>query len=221
VNNNKKNILAWVVMTAVVFMLIYYIENVPRNSYNNSYGSVNFIVRNEGVNFSQGIANAPKAPRTQEYQDPDLGLPTYTPQPKTYTVSSSSGISKSTVQTNYSVIERKSDLAVSTKNSNGDGTGVSFAFIGSRNRNTQNSAIPQTVGFTTLSTDLSSSNKDIVTNPQLCETPPSSPLTDPGGDPNGRAIPVGDGWGFLMLCAIAYGIIKNKLYSVKKNYLHN
>lgn len=212
-------------MTTLVFVLIYYIQTISRNSYGNSYSSVNFVVQNEGVNFSKGIANAPKAPRTQEYQDQDLGLPTYTPQPKRYSVSSSSGISKSTtVQTSYSVIERKSDPAVSTKNSNGDGTGVSFAFIGSRNRSTQNNVASQTVGFTTLSTDLSSSsssNQDLTTNPQLCDTPPpSSPTPDPGGDPTGRAIPVGDGWGFLMLCAIAYGIIKNKLYSDKKNYNH-
>lgn len=43
-------------------------------------------------------------------------------------------------------------------------------------------------------------------------TTPSNPLgtTDPGGDPTGNPIPVGDGWLFLISLAVVYGVIKIK-----------
>ena len=36
--------------------------------------------------------------------------------------------------------------------------------------------------------------------------------TDPGGDPTGDPIPVGDGWIAMLLFAIAYSILKVTFY---------
>ena len=36
--------------------------------------------------------------------------------------------------------------------------------------------------------------------------------TDPGGDPTGDPIPVGDGWGMLILFGVIYLILKRKFY---------
>jgi hypothetical protein len=216
-SNNKKNIFVWLLMTTIVFLLIYINFSISHDT----RGSVNFIVQNECVNFSN-IPNAPKTSRTQSYSDPDLGLPayippqnTYIPPQNTYTVNSSSVNNKDNFQTNYDVSAQKGNLTSSTKNNNSGGAGVNYAFIGSRNRSTQTVTNQQTVGFTTLSTDLAA-NQGIATTPEFASPNPPSPTsqpTEPGGDPQGNSIPVGDGWGFLLFCSIAYVIIKNKFYS--------
>ncbi len=64
-------------------------------------------------------------------------------------------------------------------------------------------------GITTfLSTDLTNSNitKQSTTN----LTQASNGGTDPGGDPTGDPIPVGDGWGLLVLFGVCYAAYKNK-----------
>jgi len=147
------------------------------------------------VNFSAGIANAPKVHHyNDQYQSPDLGIPTYTPEQKIYTVKSASGSSKVNNGTNYSV----SAAVTGRTGANTSGTGgfSGIATFGSGGSSQKNS-IDQNTGVRTLtlSTDLSSIQNPTATTRQGASASLTGG-TDPSGDPTGPPIPVGDGYGY-------------------------
>ena len=195
--SNRKNILIWLLTWAVLFLVIIY---SPIGS-PDLYRPTNYAVYNQGVNFNGGIANAPTVHTYQQYEEPDLAIPAYTPAPKTYTVNASAGTSGTTGKTSYSVLAPANTRTATTQSSGGVASGGGFSFIGSRNQSAQGTSTPQTVNISSLSTDLA-----VVQDPttrQLATTTTDGG-TDPGGDPTGPPIPVGDGFWVLLLMAGGY-----------------
>ncbi len=193
-------LLSWAVLALVV---IYSPIGSP-----DLYTGNKYIVYNHGVNFSGGIANAPKVHNyNDQYSTPDLGIPTYTPEQKTYTVNSASGSSKVNNGTNYSV----STAMAGRTGANTSGTGVvsGIAAFGSGGSSHKNSIDQNTgVGTLTLSNDLTTIQNPTVTTRQGASAGALDGGTDPGGDPTGPPIPVGDGYWILLLMAGVYSFVK-------------
>ena len=191
----------WLLSWAVLALVIVYSPIGSPDLYTQNQ----YIVYNQGVNFNGGIANAPKSHSYgEQYELPDVGLPTYTPAPKTYTVNSA--VSSSSINNNsssYSVASQE-NIRTTVSGSNGGGGVTGIATFGS-GRSSQNNSIDQNTGVSslTLSSDLTGLQSPTVTTRQGAS---QSALggTDPGGDPTGPAIPVGDGYWILMLMAGIY-----------------
>lgn len=75
----------------------------------------------------------------------------------------------------------------------------------SSNRISNDTKVPNH-GFYALSTDLSSVGLD-----QLIAEGGMQKLSNPGDEPDGEPIPVGDGWVLMLIMAVGYGFYKYKL----------
>ena len=191
----------WLLSWAVLALVIIYSPIGSPDLYTQNQ----YIVYNQGVNFNGGIANAPKSHSYgEQYELPDVGLPTYTPAPKTYTVNSA--VSSSSINNNsssYSVTSQE-NIRTTVSGSNGGGGVTGIATFGS-GRSSQNNSIDQNTGVSslTLSSDLTGLQSPTVTTRQGANQTLNGG-TDPGGDPTGPPIPVGDGYWILMLMAGVY-----------------
>jgi len=196
---NKKNILIWLLTWAVLFLVIIY---SPIGS-PELYRPIDYMVYNQSVNFNGGIANAPKVNNYQQNEEPDLTIPTYTSAPKTYTVNASSVTSRTSGQTSYSVLAPANNRTATNQSSGGTFSTGGFTFIASGNKGTQETPAPQTTNISSLSTDLA-----LVQDPtrQSVGYAGGTGGTDPGGDPAGPPIPVGDGFWVLLLMAGGYAL---------------
>jgi len=203
--NNHKAILVWLLSWAVLIIIVIY---SPIGS-PELYIQNNYVIYNQGVNFSGGIANAPKPKLNtfQQYQEQVLLLPTYTPEQKTYSVKSYVTPSRNVTPSSYRV------SAVAAENRTtlvkiDDYTERDYAFNALRNRNYRKNNISQDNGLNFLNSDLAIN--DFNSNRQLASEGALDGGTDPGGDPEGPPIPVGDGFLFLLILVVGYAICKRK-----------
>jgi len=190
----------WFLTWAVLFVVVIYSpigspELYEQNKYNGYY---------PGVNFSSGIANAPTMHTIAQYEETDLGIPVYTPERKTYTVNSVSQSAKDNHHTNYTVASPINNRTTSNQSIGGAGGGSTF--MGSGTKSAQGKFTPQNVNVSSFSTDLAIAEDP--TTRQLAGNGILDGGTDPGGDPTGPPIPVGDGFWILLLLAVGYALKK-------------
>jgi len=206
VNNKGQKILLWLLSWAVLAVVVIY---SPIGS-PELYTTNQYVIYSQGVNFEGGIPNAPKSGGFQQHETAEVGLPVYTPTSKTYAINSAvSSENLSSAKTNYSAYSSSSDATGRTGvASSGGGGGSMSSFVSGRS--SQNNAISQNTGISTisLSTELNTSNPKI-TKPQGAGAAVDGG-TDPGGDPTGPPIPVGDGFWLLLLMAGGYAFWKIK-----------
>jgi len=180
------------------------------------YSTKNYYVENHSVTFNNNvIQNAPKVNSASYNNDNGLDIPDISQISKTnYTVNDYQSTNTLSQGSSYAVQSQ----SYQNNNSSGSGGlsgGNSFiASSGSRN-SAASSAIVMTNGITTLSlsADLSSNSSKQSSNPYKGGTG----ATDPGGDPTGPPIPVGDGWGLLVLFGVCYAAFKKRLF-IKKQF---
>jgi len=152
-----------------------------------------------GVNFSSGIANAPKGSNLASTQDEEVETPTYTPD-----ISSTGSYAGETSE--YTPQNTANGTSIETNSRKGtttNGTGGTLAYSSSSRGN-------QAQGTSTAQNDVSSlsSNLTLTSNTNsLQAAPPSSPTNGghhPGGhNPKNPPIPVGDGvWLLLVMVGI-------------------
>ena len=178
----------------------------------------NYYVTNRPVTLSGGTTlNAPKVNSSEANNSGELIIPNVSLTSKTNAgggrYSSGNASSGGSSYGNMS--------SPSYQNSNAGSGGMSgggslIASSGSRS-SSGSSEIAMTNGITTMSL----TSKVINTAPKQnagLQTLGDKGGTDPGGDPNGDPIPVGDGWGMLILFGTLYLIIKmkNLLLKVRK-----
>jgi len=125
-----------------------------------------------------------------------------------YQVYSSSGSGKSTSSSNYSTTTMNNNTTNSYSNGGGGGMQQIGFSSGSRNKNRSSS---QGESPLFMSTDLSLLAQNSITNRQSASGSLQSE-TDPGPDPTGDPIPVGDGWIAMLLFAIVYSVLKVTFY---------
>ncbi|MDD5185474.1 MAG: hypothetical protein PHS84_09465 [Paludibacter sp.] len=201
-------ILLWILSWAILALVIVYSPIGSPDLYTGN----KYIVYSQGVNFSGGIANAPKTHNySEQYDTPDLGIPVYTPEPKSYAVNSFAGTSKINNGTNYSVSTPATTGRTGGTATNGAG-GVSGIATFGFSRSTQSNTTTQNngVGSISMTSDLTTVQDPTVTTRQGASAGALDGGTDPGGDPTGPPIPVGDGYWLLMLMAVGYAYWKRK-----------
>lgn len=198
---NRNKILIWILTWAVLFLVVIYSPiGSPELYRTDSYTTIN-----QGVNFSGGIANAPAKHIVQQYEETELEIPVYTRESKSYTVNKVLKPTTYNHQPVYAVASPANNRVVSTRN-DGGATG-NFSFAGSRGKSAQEVSTRSNVEVTSFSTDLALS-EDPVTTRQLASNDELLGGTDPGGDPTGPPIPVGDGMLALFLMAGGYALKK-------------
>jgi len=199
-------ILLWILSWAILALVIVYSPIGSPDLYTGN----KYIVYNQGVNFSGGIANAPKVHNyAEQNMTPDLGIPAYTPEQKSYSVHSAAVTSKINNGTNYSVSTPATGRTATASGSGVSASGIAtFGF--SRSSGSNSTAANSGVGSISLTSDLTTVQDPTVTTRQGASAGALDGGTDPGGDPTGPPIPVGDGYWLLMLMAAGYAFWKIK-----------
>lgn len=213
-SKRHKSILVWIVSWAGLLLAVLYSPVGSPDMYSNK----SFFAENQGVSFQEGrIENAPDVNLVSN-DDNELNVPDYgSAELKTanYAVggyqSSSSSLGSSYSTQNQTYIHGNAS-------SNGLTGGGGSTFIASRGSGGSASSMStgnnMTSDATTLSADINMSSS----TRQSAGAAGSTAATDPGGDPDsGTAIPVPDGWGFLLLLAGVYAFVKTKYFTTIRN----
>jgi hypothetical protein len=202
--NKRRNIIIWLMTWAVLFLVVAYSPIGRPDLYvGNSY----YISSSNqgGVNFKNGIANAPKGTTFASTQDNEVETPTYTPDESSsnsYAEDASEYTPQNTANGTY--VETNSTKGIAT-----NGTGSTLAYSSSTRSN-------QAQGTSTAQNDVSSLNSDLTltSNTNSLQAAPAASSNGghhPGGhNPKNPPIPVGDGVWVLLLMAGAYFIYKNR-----------
>ncbi|MFZ4725082.1 MAG: hypothetical protein ACOYMD_06510 [Paludibacter sp.] len=204
-DKRKNKIILWFLTWAGLLLLVIY---SPIGS-PDLYKTQKYYYQNQGVSFNGAIENAPRVGNVSSNDNNDISIPTYTAPRKNYSTYAVDAPKKNNSSA-ASTVGSTSGKTV-TKQNNTTGNGGSFggsSFSSSRKKADNN--VSQQIGVNTFSTDLSL-NGDSTTR-QSVDYTPGSGATDPGEDPEGPPIPVGDGYWFLTLLAIGYLVWKTKLF---------
>lgn len=207
----QKSILVWILPWAGLLLAVLYSPLGSPDMYSNK----GFSIANQGVSFQEGqIENAPNIDFGSSNDDNELNVSGYgDSELKTanYAVSGyqSNGSSQGS---SYGV---QTQTYMHDNSSSNSQTGVGSTFIASKGSGSSagaSSSATMSNGIATLSTNLSPSNNSVRQGASASTTGG----TDPGDDPlPDTAIPVPDGWGFLLLLAAIYAFIKRKYFKVK------
>jgi len=183
------------------------------------YTSPNYYAGNQSEMFKDGvIANASKIKSSQDYNDNAAELPdiseslhsnyasgNYSSAP----VSSSQGYSYAGGQTQSYQNNNSSGIA---------GGGGSFIVSGRSGGSAASSGFSMTSGISSMSLT-SKLSSGIPKQMSTASTQDDGGGTDPGGDPTGDPIPVGDGWGIFILFGMCYAVYKKKsLQKTRRNF---
>ena len=214
-NNKKKNILVWIFTWAALLLVVLY---SPIGS-PDLYSSSDYYAGIPNANLSGSNTTSPGFTESGgDYNE--LDVPDYssaessTKQPSgSYGYTTPSSDNTSSGAGSYVASETQSYQNLKDGSSSGAGGGGS-TFIsnnGSGGGNDASSAVSMTNGgITTLS------SAAVTTNSTLQAAPPSQTTGHhPPHDPTQPAIPVGDGWVFLLLLAVGYGIIKKRFFATE------
>jgi len=181
------------------------------------YTSHNYYVENQNITTtSGGTPNAPKTNYSSENSSNDLDIPQVSTLSKTnYSVRNYSSISTSSPGSSYSVQTQTYQSNNSSGSGNLNGVGNSFIAGGGSRNSAGSSGVVMNNGITTLTltSDLSSQTPKQNTNTNIAADPT---ITDPGDDPLGPPIPVGDGWGLLVFFGFCYAAYKMRYLLLKQ-----
>jgi len=200
VNRRSNNILIFVLVLAGLLVAVLY-SPIGSPDYYSSY----YYFENSEVKFDGGIPNAPTAYHSVDNSNEDLTIPSN--QPATTITPKYSAISSANSDNNFGTAAQiNSGVAKQSEASQGSSPGnVAMAYSSGRS-GTNSQSQSQSYGFTSISSNLNSPINNTTTKQSVGNSLAGE--TDPGGDPTGPPIPVGDGWVFLLFLAGAYAIIK-------------
>ena len=204
-DKRKNKIILWFLTWAGLLLIVIYSPIGSPDLYKHQI----YYNQNQGVNFNGAIENAPRVGNISTNENNDISIPTYTAPRKNYSTYSVDAPKKNNSSA-ASTVGSASGKTVSKQN-NTTGNGGSFggsSFSSSRKKADNN--VSQQIGVNSFNTDLSL-NGDSTTR-QSVDYSPGSGGTDPGEDPEGPPIPVGDGYWFLMLLAVGYLVWKKYIY---------
>lgn len=206
--HRKTNIWVWILPLALLSMVFFYSSKVGTIL----LPSVDNIEGSQGVRFHGKITNAPKSvTKYDSYVETEIPIVNNSfTRSSNYRTESSSltqntlsnpnrmGNDASVIQAHDQIVQTGNFSNIRNSNLN-SGIGLSGMFF----ENKKNSSIAQaskTPGFSSLSEDL---------NP-IFETSnrQSAGGVDPGGDPTDPALPLGDGFWFLLILAFGYLVWK-------------
>lgn len=180
------------------------------------YYSENYYVENKSVTITGSGSNVTRGNYASDNSDVALDIPDVSSHLKTnYSVGSYQSNGSSYQGSSYSV----QSPTYQNNNSSGSsfsGGGSGFMAGGSSRGSAGSSAVTMTNGITSISltTDLANISSKQSVNNYVAGTGG----TDPGGDPSGNPIPVGDGWGLLVFFGACYAAFKKRSFLIGKLY---
>ena len=179
------------------------------------YTSPNYYVVNQSVMFKDGvIPNASKIKSSGEYNDNVPDLPEISESlHSNYAAGYSSA--PATSSQGYSYDGGQTQSYQNNNAFGGAGGGGSFVVSGRSGGSAASSGFSMTSGISTMSmtSNVNASAPKQSSNAYIAGTGG----TDPGGDPTGDPIPVGDGWGLFILFGICYAVYKRFLQKTLSN----
>ena len=210
-NKRQKKILTWIVVWAGLLIVVLY---SPVGS-PGLYSSQNYYVYNQSIPVKSGeIINSPKRSSSSEDADNGSVLPDMSTMSGTnYTTGNYQSANSSSRGSSYASQPSSYQNTNQTATGTAGGAGVSIIASGGSRSSNGTSGISMNNGITSITTtDLSS------TNTTTKQSSPSGTTataggTDPGGDPTGDPIPVGDGWWEMLLLGGMYMVVKRKFNS--------
>jgi len=197
--NKKRNTIIWILTWAVLFLVVAY-SPIGRPDL---YVGTSYYINNQGVNFKEGIANAPKGSAYATEED-ESDMPAYTPTTEN-NVDNSGNASEYSPQNTSNGAANYSRASGSNQSSGQSG---SIILAGNSSKSAQ--------GTATQSNDVSSLSSDLtLTSSASTDRQAAGPNKPNGGrDPGGKnpknPIPVGNGVYVLLLMAGGYIIYKKR-----------
>jgi len=206
-NNRQKNILVWLITWACLLLVILY--SPIGSPY--LYSPTTYFIPSQGVQFEKGgIQNVHNLGRAgnndQESSAPDFN----TPELGKIAAYPVSGAQNSFNKSVGSTSQGYGQLASDQKNGNSAGSNIGSGGFYSFNSksSTKNDNAPNSTGFMALTTSLNGSSTNTPfqgVNGYIANTG----ATDPGNNaPFDDPIPVGDGWGVLILLGACYALTR-------------
>jgi hypothetical protein len=199
-DRSNANILFSLLSGVVLFLFIAYsaVKTIDSSQPDNYYTFT------QGVDFHDGILNAPTPTTYAQYDQADISIPEYSPDNASYTASSigsSSGASKSEYVNN----SEGASSANKSSNSSESNSGVSALAINSASHQAtaQNAAGTTTSSLTTDGSLIGSTRQSVNKNGN------GNGGVNEGDDPTGPPIPVGDGLLFLLFLSGIYSLWKS------------
>jgi hypothetical protein len=164
----------------------------------------NYYTFTQGVDFHDGILNAPTQTTYAQYEQGDISIPEYSPENSSYSTTNS--------ELNYEV--RKSDYVNNSGNFGSSNkseptktnSGVTALALNSRNQDAATQDASGTTSSITTDGTLSTAG---TTRQSVRKSGDGFGGTDIGGDPTGPPIPVGDGLLFLLFLSGIYSLWKS------------
>ncbi|MFT3752661.1 MAG: hypothetical protein QM800_07225 [Paludibacter sp.] len=206
-DKKRKNILVWALAWAGLLVAVLY----------SPVGSPGMYVSTRNVVYRQGsafdgvrISDVPALKATVTNTSGAMGSQAYsggTNSQNAYSVSENAfdskpnsgnlaGLGRYSVSGNQNEREKTGGIA---------GSSV-MLFAAAKGRGSNNNAVAQNTGVVSINTDMTM--LDNYSNNKQSVGPGGDGGADPGGDPTGPVIPVGDGWVFLMILVSGYSAWK-------------
>jgi hypothetical protein len=205
VTKKQYKIMVWLIVWAGLLIVVLY---SPIGS-PDLYSSPTYYVINESSSAGNSTTlNAPKGNfESDNYSNDDTEIPDVSSESRSnYAVGNYQSAGESMQGSSYGV-QSQSYYNNSSGSTEMSGGGSSFFAGGSSHGSAGSSGISMTNGMTTLSLTTNLSN-NIITKQNATTYTSGTGGTDPGGDPTGNPIPVGDGWGIFILLGVIYAFIK-------------
>jgi len=164
----------------------------------------NYFTVSQGVDFHEGILNAPTPTSYAQYEQSDISIPEYSPDNASYAASdieSSNEVSKSEYATNYANAANKSDKSTESN------SGIAALAL---NSGSHQEATTQGAGETTTSSLTTDGSLNSTATHQAVEGTTANGGRDPGGKNPHNSIPVGDGLLFLLFLSGIYSLWKSR-----------
>jgi len=205
VRSKQKNIFILIITWAGLLMAVLY---SPIGS-PDLYTTDTFFAGNQGVNF-----NGKSIPNSSDFNggssnSNEINIPDYnsTELKSSHYAVANYPTTGGASSTSYSVQTQSYQTDKSGSSAVGGG-GSTFISNNSSRSGANSSAVSMTSGgITTLTTNITSNST------RQDASASTTGGTDPGGDPIGPPIPVPDGFGFLLLLAVSYAILKKYFLS--------
>jgi hypothetical protein len=214
----KKNILVLIFTWAGLLLAILYSPIGSPELYMPIYS-----VANQNVDFNGGSIENAKDVNFESGNDySELNVPDYNSEESSsklssddYSYAATSNDHSSSNATSYSSSESQSYQSLRNGSSGSNINGGTFISNSGSGGSSASSAVTMSSGgITTLSSDLAMAPASKIKNPGVQYDPNNKDGGQhPGKDPDPKtAIPVPDGWMFLLFLAASYGIIKKKIF---------
>ena len=209
---NREKLLVWILVWASLLIAVLYspVGSPGLYSSKNYYYDNQYVVQNKEVLF-----HAPKSTLTGNDNQVEAGLPELNQESKSIHQLRNFQSIKTVEQGSwYSRMQGQSYRNIKAPSEIQSQSGITAFARGQSRINEGNSTVVMTNGVTTLSSSpevINSVSKQSI----ITDQPPGG--TDPGGEPTGEPIPVGDGWGILIFSGVLYALIKLKKNHFREN----